>query len=64
MFLISHRRNLKGTYPKHENSSSYVNNALNKGFNIEVDVFYDNSKIFLDHDTPQYEIDENFILNK
>ena len=64
MLLISHRGNIKGVNPKLENSPSYITNALNEGFDVEVDVFYENSKIYLGHDAPQYEVDENFIKNK
>lgn len=64
MILISHRGNLNGSNKDFENRPEYINNALSKGFNVEVDVNIYKSKIFLGHDEPQYKINYNFLLNK
>lgn len=53
MIIISHRGNLDGPNPKKENSPSYIKNALNEGFQCEVDVWYDKGW-WLGHDKPQY----------
>jgi hypothetical protein len=62
MIFLSHRGNIDGQNPKKENSISYINDALNLGFNVEVDVWYDKT-FWLGHDEPQYKINEAFLLN-
>jgi tetratricopeptide (TPR) repeat protein len=62
MKLIAHRGNLNGPNTKLENSPEYILNALNKSFDCEIDIRYVNKKLFLGHDTPDYEIDINFLL--
>jgi hypothetical protein len=56
--LISHRGNLVGPNPERENSQSYIQEALDKGFDVEIDVWVIENKIYLGHDTPQYNIEE------
>jgi hypothetical protein len=64
MIYISHRGNISGPNEKFENKVDYVQNALNKGYEVEVDVRFENDKYFLGHDYNQFEVDENFLLNK
>ena len=45
MILISHRGNLHGINSDKENSPSYLLSALNKCFNVEVDVRFENNKL-------------------
>ena len=40
MILISHRGNLNGPKPDQENSPNYINNAISKGYNVEIDVWF------------------------
>ena len=62
MILISHRGNLEGPNPKRENSQSYIQETLDKGFNVEIDVWVIDNKIFLGHDSPQYAVEEIWLL--
>ncbi len=62
MILISHRGNISGKNPALENSPQYIIEALNMGYDVEIDVWYVGEKFFLGHDNPQYEIDESFLL--
>ncbi len=64
MYLISHRGNINGIQEKKENNPEYINDAINKGFDVEVDVRYENDKFFLGHDFSQFEINREFLLNK
>jgi hypothetical protein len=64
MILISHRGNLNGPNKNFENRPEYINYALSKGFNVEVDVKIYKNKIFLGHNKPQYKINSTFLLNK
>ncbi len=64
MYLISHRGNINGIQKERENDPEYINDAINRGFDVEVDVRFENNKFFLGHDLGQYEINKEFLLNK
>ena len=63
MKLISHRGNIDGINKERENSPDYILEALNKGYEVELDIWYTwkDSKFdwFLGHDEPTY--DFNFV---
>ena len=63
MILISHRGNISGKQADRENEPSYILEALEKGYNVEVDVWYQEDKIYLGHDLPQYETTVEFLRN-
>jgi hypothetical protein len=54
MILISHRGNLNGKDVDNENNPLYIDRALGKGYDVEVDVWYVNGKWYLGHDEPTY----------
>ena len=63
MILISHRGNINGKYPEKENSVEYILHALEKGYDVEIDVWYDiQHGWWLGHDYPQYKTTEDFLL--
>jgi hypothetical protein len=62
--LIAHRGNLKGPNPPKENKPSYIISALNKGYDVEIDVWYYDEKWWLGHDEPQYKISLEWIENR
>ena len=64
MYLISHRGNLNGIQKDKENEPKYIISAIDKGFDVEVDVRFENNKFFLGHDYNQFEINKEFLLNK
>ena len=64
MYLISHRGNIDGIVKDDENKPEYIDKALENGFEVEVDVRFNDNKFFLGHDFNQYEINKNFLLNK
>jgi len=57
MIYISHRGNINGKNIEKENSPEYIIEALNNGYNVEVDIWLINSKWYFGHDEPKYEID-------
>lgn len=61
MKLISHRGNLKGSIPEKENRPSYIDCALQLGYEVEVDIRYDNGEFWLGHDTPDYKVSKTWI---
>lgn len=56
MKLIAHRGNLFGPNPDLENSPKYLLNAANQGFDVEVDLWVKDNKLFFGHDGPLYRI--------
>ena len=63
MILIAHRGNTTGPNPLLENTVNYIEDAIKKGYDVEIDVWVKDNKIFLGHDEPIHEISLNF-LNK
>jgi hypothetical protein len=64
MILISHRGNTNGRFELHENEPNYIDIALSKGYDVEIDVWYVDNILYLGHDKPQYEIDFKWLLNR
>lgn len=50
MFFISHRGNISGPEPKRENTPDYVDEAIDAGYDVEVDVWYYKNNFWLGHD--------------
>ena len=63
MILIAHRGNLTGPNKPEENKPEYINRALEKGYNVEIDVWHVNDEWFLGHDEPKYKIELTYLLN-
>ena len=60
MIIIAHRGNLDG--PSNlENSPKKISEALELGYDAEIDVRYLDRKWYLGHDGPQYEVSQNFL---
>lgn len=56
MIFISHRGNINGKDLERENSPGYIIEALNKKYDVEVDIWHKNNKWYLGHDEPKYVI--------
>ncbi len=63
MYLISHRGNLSGIEKNNENNPDYINQAISRGYDVEVDVRYESGQFFLGHDFNQFKVNEEFLLN-
>ena len=63
-FIIAHRGNTSGPDPDQENKPEYLQAALDKGYDVEVDVWasYQDNVWWSGHDGKQYEIEEEFLL--
>ena len=57
MFLISHRGNINGRFESYENEPTYIDLAISKGYDVEVDVWYKDGLLWLGHDNPDYGVD-------
>ena len=61
MKLISHRGNINGKEPTKENAPYYINNALELGYDVEIDVYWHNGSFYLGHDIPTYKVDIKYL---
>lgn len=57
MKLISHRGNVNGRFKSYENEPTYIDLAIQKGYDVEVDVWYHSGVLWLGHDKPEYGVD-------
>lgn len=57
MILIAHRGNINGPNSKYENSMPYILEAINKGYDVEIDVWAFDTAFYLGHDNPRYRVD-------
>jgi hypothetical protein len=55
MILISHRGNLNEKIETQENQPDYILEAIKQGYNVEIDVWFEDGKFKLGHDKPQYD---------
>ena len=62
MILISHRGNRNGKNVDRENSPDYIQEALDEGYDVEIDVWVKDDKFFLGHDEPEYTTDKEFLM--
>src|SRR4029079_3946664 len=58
-----HRGNINGP-SKDENRPSYIDLAIKKGYDVEIDLRIDKNQLYLGHDTPDYLIDIYFLLRR
>ena len=61
MLKIAHRGNTNGP-SVHENQPWYVEQALDKGYQAEIDIWMLGGKLWSGHDSAQYLITEEFLL--
>lgn len=56
-YFISHRGNINGVIESDENNPVYIDLALKKGYDVEIDVWYVGGELWLGHDKPQYNVE-------
>jgi hypothetical protein len=64
MKLISHRGNINGRMESWENEPTYIDIALSKGYDVEIDVWYKDDTLWLGHDKPEYGINFRWIRDR
>ena len=62
MKIISHRGNLNGRVLEKENTPLYVDDAISKQFDVEIDVWCIDNSIFLGHDAPGIFVDDSWLI--
>jgi hypothetical protein len=64
MIYISHRGNLKGRSVERENEPAYIDEAINAGFDVEIDMWWVDGRVYLGHDEPKYEVDNEWLVDR
>jgi len=62
MKLIAHRGLTEGPDKQLENQPGQILQAIDQGFDCEIDLWVVNSELVLGHDEPQYNINRNFLI--
>lgn len=63
MRVISHRGNTLGPNPTKENDPAYLQEAVDLGYDVEVDIWYHDGQLFTGHDGPSYLLDDKTFRN-
>jgi hypothetical protein len=61
MKLISHRGNIDGQDKQRENKIWAIEDCINKGYDVEIDLWIDANILYLGHDGPEIKISEEFL---
>lgn len=64
MKFIAHRGNVDEKNPTRENTPGYIEEALARGFDVEIDVWHMDGSFHLGHDFPGSMISEKFLQDK
>jgi hypothetical protein len=65
MILIAHRGNTIGPNIEKENHPDYIDEAIKKGFDVEVDIRGSlDSALYLGHDMPQYKVTPDWLFER
>ena len=64
MIFIAHRGNTVGPQPSFENKQSYLQEAIDEGYHVEVDVQLWRGALYYGHDEPTDHVDESFIKKR
>jgi hypothetical protein len=61
MILISHRGNINGRIIEAENRPDYIDDTIRLGYEVEIDMWWIDGRIYLGHDEPQYEASDEWL---
>ena len=64
MILISHRGNINEVNLERENTQSYIQEAIDLGYDVEIDIRYIDGKFWLGHDESDYEVNLSWLLDR
>jgi hypothetical protein len=59
--LISHRGNINGKIIEAENRPDYIDDTIRLGYDVEIDLWFVDEKLYLGHDNFQYEINDKWL---
>lgn len=63
MIIIAHRGLLEGPNKELENHPAQIEKAIEENFNVEIDLRVIDDRYFLGHDTPDFEVDGNWLTS-
>lgn len=64
MKLIAHRGNTNGSFESYENEPNYIDLAISRGYDVEVDVWFIDKILYLGHDKPQYGVNFSWFRDR
>lgn len=64
MKLISHRGNLNRNNSTRENTVDYIQEAIDKDYYVEIDIWLKKDILFLGHDKPQYKVSLDWLIQR
>jgi len=64
MKIISHRGNLNGIDEQRENNPIFIDECIQFGFDVEIDLRVKNKTLYLGHDYAQYPISIEWLLER
>lgn len=64
MNYIAHRGNMTGANPADENKPEYLKATLDRGYDVEADIWLMPEGLYLGHDAPTYKTDRQFLQNR
>ena len=64
MILIAHRGNINGRFESYENEPNYIDSAISKGYDVEIDIWVIKGDFYLGHDKPQYGVSLNWLYKR
>ena len=64
MIFISHRGNTDKIKEELENSREYIDQAISKGYEVEIDIWRIDGKLFLGHDKPERLVTLSWLNNR
>lgn len=64
MILIAHRGNIVGQNLDRENTPDFINEAIEEGYDVEIDVWVVDGELYLGHDYPETKIEMDWIYSR
>ena len=64
MKLIAHRGNISGPNPDKENNPEYIDEAINLGYDVEIDIRTVDDCYYLGHDIAQYQVPISWLVER
>jgi hypothetical protein len=62
MYYIAHKGNLNGRIPERENKPDYILEAINAGYDCQIDIWLIDDLLYLGYDKPETSIQFEFLL--
>ncbi len=62
MKIISHRGNIEGPNSSTENFPDQINDCINRGYDVEIDLRIINDAFYLGHDNPDYIVEFEWLI--